>query len=289
MSDSIKMPTFDELMNPMLKAMRELGGSASINEIFERVSVDLNLPQEITDILHNPEKSSQTEVEYRLAWARTYLKKFGVVENTARGVWVIKPEYMEPKNIDSQEVVRAIRAKDAAQRELSSDDTSSDNTSIVPDEELSWRSHLHHILTKKLSPEAFERLAQRILRESGFVQVEVTGRVGDGGIDGKGIVRLNGILSFHVAFQCKRYSSSVGAPLIRDFRGALMGRADKGLFITTGTFTRDAILESTRDGATPIDLIDGEMLADMLKNMNLGISTKLVEEVSVDSTWFEAI
>ena len=129
----------------------------------------------------------------------------------------------------------------------------------------------------------------RLLRESGFVQVEVTGRSGDGGIDGKGIIKLQNVLSYHVVFQCKRYKESVGAGAIRDFRGAMIGRADKGLFITTGAFTRDAIKEATRDGASPIDLIDGEDLVDMLKQLRLGVEVRMVEEVDVNTAWFENI
>ena len=112
-----------------------------------------------------------------------------------------------------------------------------------------------------MSPDAFERLVQRILRESGFSQVEVTGKTGDGGIDGKGIFKIADLISFNVLFQCKKWQGSVSASHIRDFRGALQGRADKGLFVTTGNFTRDAIKEASRDGATPLDLLDGEALA----------------------------
>ena len=128
-----------------------------------------------------------------------------------------------------------------------------------------------------------------MLRESGFVQVEVTGKSGDGGIDGKGIVKIGNILSFLVLFQCKRYKDSVGPGAIRDFRGALVGRADKGLFVTTGSFTPAAKQEATRDGAIPIDLMDGEDLADKLKELGLGVETELVESISIDNNWFKDI
>ncbi|MEZ4866368.1 MAG: restriction endonuclease [Caldilineaceae bacterium] len=142
-----------------------------------------------------------------------------------------------------------------------------------------------------MPPDAFERLVQRLLRESGFIQVEVTGKSGDGGIDGKGIMRLGGLLSFHVIFQCKRYQGAVGAGQVRDFRGAMVGRADKGLLITTGNFTKDAVREATRDGAPAIDLIDGDLLVDKLKELSLGIKTTLVqvEQVEVDRDWFGAL
>jgi restriction system protein len=140
-----------------------------------------------------------------------------------------------------------------------------------------------------LSPAAFERLSQRLLRESGFVEVKVTGRSGDGGIDGVGIVRLGGLLGFPILFQCKRYSGSVGSGVIRDFRGAMIGRADRGLVITTGTFSRDAKIEATRDGAPPIDLVDGEQLLDKLKELGLGVTVKKIEQVSVVPGFFDEV
>lgn len=154
--------------------------------------------------------------------------------------------------------------------------------------EETWREKL---LTKllSLSPAAFERLCQRLLRESGFVEVKVTGRSGDGGIDGVGIVRLGGLLGFPVLFQCKRYQGSVGPGVIRDFRGAMIGRADRGLVITTGRFSRDAKIEATRDGAPPIDLVDGEQLLDKLKDLHLGVTVKMVEHVSVIFEFFDEI
>ena len=142
-----------------------------------------------------------------------------------------------------------------------------------------------------MPPDAFERLCQRLLRESGFIQVEVTGRTGDGGIDGRGVVKLGGLLSFHVIFQCKRYRDTVSSSAIRDFRGAMVGRADKGLFLTTGTFSRDAKAEAQRDGAPPLDLIDGDELVVMLKEMRLGIEVKqkVTEDVIVKREWFQTI
>lgn len=128
-----------------------------------------------------------------------------------------------------------------------------------------------------------------MLREAGFTQVEVTGRSGDGGIDGRGIARIHGLMSFHVLFQCKRYKGSVGAGDIRDFRGAMMGRADKGLFITTGTFTPAAVKEATRDGAPPIDLLDGNDFSEKLKELGIGVSTKTVEVYTVEEKWFSNI
>ena len=156
-------------------------------------------------------------------------------------------------------------------------------------EEEEWQEQLHTILATKMTPDAFERLTQRLLRESGFVQVEVTGKSGDGGIDGKGIARVNDLLSFHVIFQCKRYQGSVGAGAVRDFRGAMVGRADKGLFLTTGTFSSSAVKEAKRDGAPPIDLVDGNDLILKLRDLGLGVKKAHIERVTVDPDWFDNI
>src|SRR5262245_16464569 len=158
----------------------------------------------------------------------------------------------------------------------------------MPEEE-AWKRELHSVLTLKLSPAAFEKLVQRVLRESGFTQVEVTGRTGDGGIDGRGIARIHGFMSFHVLFQCKRYKGSVSAGEIRDFRGAMVGRADKGLFITTGAFSPAAVKEATRDGAPPIDLVDGSELEDKLRDLGLGVRKEMIEVVRVDESWFTSV
>ncbi len=284
---SVQMVTYDQLMLPLMKALVSLGGSASIDEMYEEVVEQENFNEEIIVILHNPEKSSQTEIGYRLAWARTYLKKAGYLENSTRGVWALTDKARLSDQIDSCTVVNYVRSLDKKTIKAPQDPidpaTAIDDS---PEETFAWREQLHQILIEEMSPDAFERLTQRLLRESGFVHVEVTGRTGDGGIDGKGIARINGLMSFHIAFQCKKYKGSVGSPEIRDFRGAIVGRADRGMFITTGSFTKAAIEEANRDGASPIDLVDGDQLADKLKELTLGVKTELVEKVTVDPQWF---
>lgn len=282
-----KMVTYDQLMQPLVKALVNLGGSASIDEMYEEVVELENFDEETLAVLHNPEKSSQTEVGYRLAWARTYLKKAGYLENSARGVWTLTDKARKSEQVDSRKIVNFVRSQDKKTKNVSIDPADpATNIDDSPEEALAWRERLHQILIEEMSPDAFERLTQRLLRESGFVHVEVTGRTGDGGIDGKGIARINGLMSFHIAFQCKKYKGSVGSPEIRDFRGATVGRADRGLFITTGSFTKAAIEEANRDGASPIDLVDGDQLADKLKELALGVKTELVEKITIDPKWF---
>lgn len=283
------MPTFDSLMNPLLKALIQLGGSGSIDEIYEKVAELEAIGDEILSEPHNPEKSNQTEVAYRLAWARTYLKKYGFLENSSRGIWTITQKAKEEKKVIPSKVLKYVREldkKESGLKKKKSDNAVEFPESDTPEEAKAWREELHHLLTQEISPDAFERLTQRLLRESGFVQVEVTGKTGDGGIDGKGIARINGLMSFHVIFQCKKYQGSISAGAIRDFRGAMVGRTDKGLFITTGTFTPAAIKEATRDGAPPVDLVDGDNLAEKLKELSLGVRTEMVEKISLDKNWF---
>lgn len=285
---SNKMPTFDALMNPLLNALFALGGSGSIDEIYDKVIEIEKISEEISSVLHSPDKSNITEVAYRLAWARTYLKKFGFLENSSRGVWALTKFAKEKKQVSPQDVVKTVREADklATKPNKKAKNEQIELEDIDAPETQGWREELYRVLTKEVSADAFERLTQRLLRESGFVQVEVTGRTGDGGIDGKGIAKIHGFMSFHVIFQCKKYQGSVSAGDIRDFRGAMVGRADKGLFITTGTFTPAAVKEATRDGAPPIDLVDGEQLAEKLKEFQLGIKTEMVEKVILDKDWF---
>jgi restriction system protein len=282
------VPNFDKLIIPTLHALKNLGGSGSIEEINEEVYIVADLSEDILEEQHD-ENGVQSEVDYRLAWARTYLKKYGVLENSQRGVWSLIDNDLNPSDFKSDEIVKKVREIIKKPNKTKQSKTKvNKNVTEQLEEETSWKEELISTILK-IEPSAFERLCQRILRESGFVQVEVTGKSGDGGIDGKGIIRINGFFSFHVFFQSKRYKGSVGSRDIRDFRGAMQGRADKGLFITTGNFTREAVKEATRDGAPPIDLIDGELLCDKLKELNLGVKTEFIEEVSVNNGWFEKI
>lgn len=280
------LPTFDELIVPTIAALKKLGGSGTIEEINETVYGIASISEDTLKILHN-ENGLICEVDYRLAWSRTYLKKFGLIDNSSRGVWALNSSDIDISKIDTNLIVKTVRDSHKKLDQKEQFDKIDEKEILEEETETAnWKDQLLDTLFN-IQPDAFERLAQRLLRESGFIQVEVTGKTGDGGIDGKGIVRISGFLSFHVIFQCKRYRGSITPSQIRDFRGAMQGRADKGLFITTGTFTRDAIKEATRDGAPPIDLIDGELLCDKLKEFKLGVQTELIENVIIKIDWFK--
>ena len=284
MADIFRVPPHQEMMPEIYQALQTLGGSGTIKEIDEKTIELLQLPPEILDIPHGD--SNKSEIEYRLAWARTYMKKVGILENSARGIWALTAQGRELTTIDPDAIIRQVRAMRQNQA-INTDDDNLENDGVeVPDEIQSWRDKLKLVL-QSMAPDAFERLTQRLLRESGFTQVKVTGKSGDGGIDGTGIVKLNGILSFHMLFQCKRYKDTVSSSEIRDFRGAMQGRADKGLFITTGRFTVSAIEEANRPGASPIDLVDGDELIEKLRELQLGVIP--VNDYVIDEQWFMSI
>ena len=283
MPDKSNFPTFDELMWPTLVALKALGGSGSNEEIVDKIIEIEKVPSDKQEVMST--SGNMTKLEYRSAWARTYLKFAGAVENGVRGIWSLTKLGESASAYEMDALLKKARANQKVLKPASKQ-KENEGESLNPIAEAEdWRESLLDIL-HVMPPTDFERLCQRLLRESGFVRVEVTGKAGDGGIDGTGVLRMN-LLSFHVLFQCKRYSGSVGSSVIRDFRGAMVGRADKGLVITTGTFTSEARKESARDGAPAIDLIDGNDLCELLKSLKLGVDVKLVEEVSIDNNWFK--
>ena len=283
---TVEVPQYNKLMWPTLKAIKLLGGSGSNAEIVKKVIEVEEYSDEIVTKKHNDGPVSI--IEYRLAWARTYLGKYGALENSERGVWSITDigENMTEDQIEEavKEVVKKSREESALRKEKKQS-AESPELDDLGENDVDWKSRLLDILQNDVSPASFEKLTQRILRESGFVEVEVTGQAGDGGIDGFGILKI-GLLSFKVLFQCKRYKDSVGPNHLRDFRGAMQGRSDKGLFITTGSFTSAARREAVRDGAPEIDLVDGDELCEILKKLKLGIDVKLTESVEINSDWF---
>ncbi|MBM7834923.1 restriction endonuclease [Clostridium sardiniense] len=281
---------YDELIEPCFKAIKELGGSATNGEIKEKLIEILNLSEDEIDDIH---RNSTTKLDYRSAWARNYLKNSGYIINSSRAVWSLTETGNSVKYVDKNSV------KIMAKQELNKNDNTEKSEAVIKEsnifyddesniDDFNWQSKIIDVV-KKISPEKFEKLCQRMLRELGFSNVEITGKSHDGGIDGKGILKLGGVLSFHVAFQAKRYDGTVSSSVVRDFRGAVVGRADKGIIITTGVFSREAIKEATRDGGTPIDLIDGNDLAKHLKELELGVSDKVVEKVIINEEWFEKI
>jgi restriction system protein len=276
-------------MWPTLEAIRAMGGSGTIQEIAQKVLEISGFSEEQQNLLHG--KGPQTEIEYRLGWARTNLKLAGALDNSGRGVWSMTEK---GRNMTEAETVAAshhVLMKLRGDRRERRKELPPNSFQEGEDEEgeQGWKERLLDVVLG-MSPDGFERLAQRVLREAGFISVTVTGRSGDEGIDGLGVYRMS-LISFPVFFQCKRYRGSVRAGAVRDFRGAMTGRGDKGLLITTGTFTAEAKQEATRDGAPPIDLIDGDTLCELLKQHSLGVKTTIrtIHDVDIDSGFFAEV
>lgn len=273
---------------PTVLALRELDGSGNTTEIDARV-IELSdfTEAQMAEMMPN---GRSTKVNYYLAWARTNLKRISLVDNSSRAIWTLTARGLTVSEAECKRLLRefsrhqARRNRDAPvgegppMREPDSEDE--------PDT-TEWRTVVLDRL-KAMSPGAFERLAQRILREAGFRNVQVLGKSGDGGIDGVGTYRLS-LVSFTVYFQCKRYQGSVSSGAVRDFRGAMAGRGEKGLLITTGVFTQAARDEATRDGAAPVELVSGESLCDLLKEYEIGIriTKREVEDIEVVPTAFD--
>ncbi len=287
----ILSPTYTELITPVFEALRSLGNSGSNDEIRDAIIQSLHLTDEVVDEPHKGSASQRTELEYQLAWARTYLKKYGAITNSSRGIWLITPEFADTTNVDGKAVIRSVTARKATsidgQGPVDLSDDNPENDGIdVPEELDPWRNELANTL-HNMNPYAFERLAKLLLRECGFSQVDVTKKSADGGIDGTGKLRINGIFSFNVAFQCKRYAGNVSAGDIRDFRGSLTTDIEKGVLITTGTFTKAAREEASNAGKQQIDLIDGEEFISKLIEYGIGVKEKKIYEI--DRGFFEKV
>lgn len=278
-TDKEKCPKFHDLFKPTLKALYDLGGSGSNEEIFNKVVAITQLPSDVIDIMYN---FTMTEVEYRLAWAKTYLKNYGAIENSRHRVWSLTAKgakMLKEKKIDTKDIINFTTKKRGKE-------TNTQESEINKIESINWRDQITEILLN-LDPYAFERLAQRLLRECGFSEVQVTKRSGDGGIDGTGKLRIQGIFSFNVAFQCKRYKGQVGSAAIRDFRGSLGTNIEKGVLITTGAFTKAAKEEASSEGKRLIDLMDGEELINKLAEYGIGLNE--VKSYEVDEDFFNSL
>jgi restriction system protein len=287
-----KGPQFVKYFGPVIESLQQLGGSGQPSEVCDLIAQRLNISEQEQSAVN---RGGQSRFENQVHWARFYLAKAGYVDSSTRGVWSLTEKgqsLLSMKFEDALSLFKTIHRQYESPKKLSIDDISAasvdDDVSVsnpmVLNGNLDYRSKLMNIL-RALPPNGFERLCQRLLREAGFEQVIVTGRSGDGGIDGQGILQINPFVSFKVLFQCKRYAGAVSSSQVRDFRGAMAGRADKGIILTTGTFSHEAQKEALRDGVHPIELVNGEKLLDMFEKLELGL--KPTRTFDIDPQFFE--
>lgn len=281
-ANSQRGPQFVRYFQPVINALVVLGGSGRPEEVEEIIAEQLKLSEEI---LGEQIPSGQSRFSNKVNWARFYLARAGLIDSSTRGVWNLTEKGRETSMTDEQAVdlFNQVHKQFSTDKKKPKSDKIAEEDISIPEVSDHRESLLKLLLD--LSAEGFERLCQRLLRESGFEKVQVTGKSGDGGLDGIGVLQMNAFVSFKVLFQCKRYSGSVSPSQVRDFRGAMMGRADKGVIMTTGTFTADARKEAVRDGVPPLELVDGEKLLDMFEELELGLKPKKAFEV--DTSFFD--
>jgi restriction system protein len=285
--NNIRGPQFVQFIQPVIDALMELGGSGQPSEVKELIADKLNI-NETQQSEQIP--SGASRFSKNVDWARFYLAKADFIDASTRGVWSLteKGRNIRLSQSEALQLFQNIHQKFSVERRKPKNklliEDKRDVSDEIPDED---DDHRILLLDKLMSlpADGFERLCQRLLRESGFESVTITGKSGDGGLDGIGVLQVNPFVSFKVLFQCKRYSGSVTPSQVRDFRGAMMGRADKGIILTTGTFTSEAKKEAIRDGVPPIELVDGEKLIDMFEMLELGLKPK--KAYDIDEKFFD--
>lgn len=279
-----KGPQFICFFKPVIEVLKETGGSGTAAEVIDRAIEKMKISEKEQEATN---KNGQSRVRNQVNWARLYLVRAGYLDSSKRGIWSLTDKGMsfDPGIFDVLGIFKQVqRVFKDEKKSKSQGEPFEDETDEQEAEPQDHREKLLNLI-KLLPPGGFERLSQRLLRESGFQQVVVTGRSGDGGIDGMGILQVNPFVSFNVLFQCKRYQGAVTPSHVRDFRGAMMGRADKGIILTTGTFTLDAKKEARRDGVPPIELVDGELLVQMFERLELGLVPRTTYDI--DEKFFE--
>jgi len=289
MTDKRKKSTqaeFTKWFGPLLNALRELGGSGRPKEVVEEIAKAEKIKDSQREEVM---KSGILRFDNQVAWARQYLVWEGLLDNSKKGVWTLSSKGQE--TFLTHDDARTIFLK-WVEIHLKTKKDKSSKDKIVQTQEQEEPEELDNEITPTLlevlqsvSPIGFEHVCKRLLREHGFENVHVTQASHDGGIDGYGTLELNPFVSMKVLFQCKRYKGTVSRAQIGDFRNAMIGRADKGIILTTGTFSEDAKREASRDGAPPIELIDGKKLVELFEKAELGVKPKIVYEV--DYNFFE--
>ncbi len=267
--DGTATPDFPGLMLATIITLKDINRVATVPEIVARL-IEIERVTNAEQSYKMP-NGKNTKLRHYLGWARSYLNHTGALDKVAYGIWALTDAGREIKTMkharDAHDKYRAQITQRNTQEQAGEEEPVIE-AEISPDE-AAWKEPLLGILTN-MPYDAFERLCHRLLETLGFTDVEVLGKVADGGVDGVGFLHEN-LLSRKIYFQCKCWRYNVGSPQIRNFRGALDGRSNQGLFITTSRFTAPAKDEAIRDGSILIDLIDGNRLCDLIKEKNLGV------------------
>jgi len=275
----MKGPRFLIYLRPLVEVLRNIGGSGTTADVIDQVIEYMKIPEgEVAKTI----ASGASRVRNQIEWARMYLVKADLMDSSQRGVWKLTEKGYEAVLSDDSiyEIFKKVQKISQKTKEPKNQEELTEIDETIVDDEAHGETILS--ILKNLSSGGFEKLCKRLLTEIGVHDVQITGGTGDQGIDGTGVVKVNDVVGFNIIFQCKRYKDAVAPHHVRDFRGTMQGRADKGIIITTGRFTAEAKKESVRDGVPPIELIDGERLVTLFEKYKLGLKPKVVYDVVLD-------
>ena len=283
MKNSKKLPMHVRFFLPILEGLKQLDGSGTPSEVKDVLAEMLNISEEE---LEEKLKNGMSKIDNQISWSKIYLTRAGLLDASEKDLWRLTEKGLEADLTEEEVIVifKKIHSDMIAKGKGGTKDPGESDEEEVPEGEIEYKRELLELL-KSLPPGGFERVCQMLLRASGFKKVNVTGKSGDGGIDGVGILEMNPLVSLKVIFQAKRYKDAVSSSQVRDFRGAMQGRAEKAIFITTGRFTQDAKKEAIREGVPPIELVDGDKLVELFEEKKLGLKPKIVYEV--DENFFD--
>ena len=278
-------PQFVRFFWPLVRSLQKLGGSGTASEVIQMIVQDEKIPE---NIQLEKLKSGGLRVNNQIYFSRQYLLWAGYVTSSSRGVWTLTESGQSIKGMSQEDAIKIFKEQSAAHGpnankkktdkgvEGRDAEDESDNPEVIETNDYKKQALAR---VYGLSPKGFEHFCKRLLRESGFERVEVTGGPKDKGIDGEGLLKLNSFMSFRVVFQCKRYAEAVTSSHISTFRGSIPSSADKGILITTGYFTSDAIKMAQEKGLKPIELINGDQLVRLMEELQLGLRpTYLVDD-----------
>jgi restriction system protein len=274
----MKGPQFLNYVKPLVEVLKNIGGSGATADVIDQVISYMKIPD---SVIEETISSGASRVRNQIQWARMYLVKADLMDSSQRGVWKLTEKGYETEVTEESVYALFKKVQGSFVEENKKQESLAGETEeeIVADE--AHGEALLNIL-KNLSPAGFERICKRLLSEVGIHDVQITGGAGDQGIDGTGVIKVNEVVGFTIIFQCKRYKDSIVPHHVRDFRGTMQGRADKGIIITTGRFTSEAKKEAVRDGVPPIELIDGERLVSLFEKYQLGLKPKVVYDLVPD-------
>lgn len=290
-----KRSEFIKWMGPILDALRTLGGSGTPKEVTEKIIAEQKVSEKV---LSEKISSGMSRFQNQVYWGRQYLVWENLLESTKKGIWKLSEQgYTTHLTEDESHKIFlkwvGIYSERRKQKEIIGNKPV-DSVSVIEEIDIDettnakadYKQELLATL-RNMKPLNFEKFSLLLLRENDFEELKLTGGSKDDGIDGSGVLRINPVVSFRVLFQCKRYAENnkVARTQIADFRNAMLGRAEKGIFITTGFFTKEAQVEATRDGATAIELVDADKLVAMIEKTELGL--RPITTYEVDHNFFK--